>query len=796
MRPAYNEANLLERIDANLRGETRNDAPVWTPFVADIAYNAKGQRERIDYGPGVSTEYAYDPLTFRLTRLVTRRDATAFPDDCPSNPPTDWPGCAVQNLRYTYDSVGNITHIRDDAQQTIFFRDRRVEPSNDYRYDATYQLIEATGREHLGQIGGVPNAPTAPDAFNGFHTGLLHPGDGNAMGSYLGSFVYDVVGNFLAMQHRGSDPSHPGWTRSYAYEEPSLIEPGKVSNRLSSTQVGTGGVERYSYDAHGSMVAMPHLPVMQWTFLDQLRASSQQVFNGGTPETTWYVYDAAGQRVRKVTERQAAEGQTPARMKERIYLSGFEVYREFGGNGVEVTLERETLHVMDDKQRIALVETRTLGDDGSAARLVRYQVGNHLGSASVELDELGRIVSYEEYCPYGSTSYQAMDASIRAAAKRYRFTGMERDEETGLAYHGARYYAPWLGRWCSADPAGMVDGPNRYAYLQGNPISGRDPMGTQDQCPLHDVPGVSDPPIVVQETTDPTGAAQPTSYVETEYFALGSETMEQAFQALAASKLSNLVERAYSEGVGLTASQSPSGELPSLAGIEDAWGDPDALAHYDPLAIEAYQYALDNPLDAVALHVLPRLSDSTGNSLKEHAALIYIPPSLSDDFQLTGIDRLKQDRSHVPAERTGLIRVDYFVGSGNPKRGGGFTVEGLPKVSDANYDAFAHSHPITWRADERDANGDLQFAIKPGFSLEDQYFGVGVLPYPKGSIPFGHYSVPAYLADHRQQVGLTTLERVYMRWNTPSAGGSLLASGAILEGEILGVEPSPYYRQR
>ena len=48
---------------------------------------------------------------------------------------------------------------------------------------------------------------------------------------------------------------------------------------------------------------MPHLPLMVWGHADQLRASARQVRNdGGTPETTWYVYDAGGQRVRKVTD--------------------------------------------------------------------------------------------------------------------------------------------------------------------------------------------------------------------------------------------------------------------------------------------------------------------------------------------------------------------------------------------------------------------------------------------------------------------------------------------------------------
>src|SRR6185436_11322959 len=117
----------------------------------------------------------------------------------------------VQNLHYTYDPAGNITHIQDDAQQAIYFRNKLVEPSSDYTYDALYRLIQASGREHLGQANGAPKPPTSPEAFNAFHTRLDHPGNGNAMGTYLERYVYDAVGNPLEMQHRGSDPSHAGW---------------------------------------------------------------------------------------------------------------------------------------------------------------------------------------------------------------------------------------------------------------------------------------------------------------------------------------------------------------------------------------------------------------------------------------------------------------------------------------------------------------------------------------------------------------------------------------------------------
>jgi RHS repeat-associated protein len=474
LRPIYNEASLLESLAGNLRG-----AATPTSFVTDIDYNAKGQRTLIAYGNGASTQYEYDPQTFRLTHLFTTRGA-AFPGDGanPANPPA-----GVQNLRYTYDPAGNITHMQDDAQQTIYFSNRQVEPSADYTYDAVYRLIAASGREHLGQASGGALAPLPVSFDDGPRVGLPQPGDGNALGRYLQQYVYDEVGNLLQMQHSGTNPANPGWTRAYTYNEPSLLEAGKLSNRLTSTQTGTSPAEPYTYDAHGNMTGMAHLPLMQWDYKNQLQATAQQVVNnGGTPETTYYVYDASGQRVRKVTERQAAQGQTPARLKERVYLGGFEVYREYGGDGATITLERETLHVVDGKQRVALVETRTQGSDDAPAQLIRYQFSNHLGTACLELDDQAQIISYEEYYPFGSTSYQAAHSQTETP-KRYRYTGKERDEENALYYHGARYYAPWLGRWTAADPAGMVDGDNLYRYSRNNPIKFNDPNGMDPPQP-------------------------------------------------------------------------------------------------------------------------------------------------------------------------------------------------------------------------------------------------------------------------------------------------------------------------
>ncbi|WP_081066246.1 SpvB/TcaC N-terminal domain-containing protein [Burkholderia cepacia] len=497
IQPVFNEANLLDQVDVWLERAAepavlldRNTEAASPVGVSSIDYDAKGQRLLIDYKNGASTFYDYDPLTFRLTRLLTQRKAANFPDDDPQPPIAGWPGKHVQNLRYTYDAAGNITHIQDDAQQAVYFRNKCVEPSNEYVYDALYRLIQATGREHLGQ-GGAPIAHSHNDAgrtglVSAGAAGRFAPDDGNAMAAYIERYVYDAVGNFLQMQHRGSDPANAGWTRAYDYLDPSQIEDGnggallKTGNRLTRTTLNPAGntpqPESYLHDAHGNMLRMPHLgggllgPNMHWDYKDQLRQAD--LGGGGTAH---YVYDASGQRVRKVWEK------APGLTEERLYLGGFEIFRRHGGaiGTNTATLERETLHVMDDQRRIALVETRTLdtaGNDQAPRQSIRYPFGNHLGSSYVELDEQAQIISYEEYAPYGSSTYQAVRSQTETS-KRYRYTGKERDEESGLYYHGARYYAPWLGRWTACDPAGEDEGPNVYQYCFGNPTGFVDPDG-------------------------------------------------------------------------------------------------------------------------------------------------------------------------------------------------------------------------------------------------------------------------------------------------------------------------------
>jgi RHS repeat-associated protein len=440
-----------------------------------LTYNARRQRTGIVYGNGVETALSYDAESFRLTRLYTTRDVA-----------TDT--FVGQDRRYAYDAVGNITRMDDhavmvdDEERMVHAGPQLMEPVvHAYTYDPLGRLIAATGREHPGLL---PTTTPLQPGSSGYDRGGPHPNDLAALEDYVEQYAYDAVGNFVTMQHTvPSDTTH-SWTRYYLYDD--------IGNRLTKTHGGnaTGtGSYSYGYDEHGNMLAMPHLAEMDWNAYDELTRTD----NGGGAGRVehHFQYDASGQRVRKVVEHYTSDAATL--IEERVYFGGFELYRRHQGAGSgldkEVVKELQTLHVMDGEQRVALIDTRTvemapededptvLGVEARTTRVV-YQLGNHLGSACLEVDEDGEVVRYEEFHPYGSNALLYAREGVDDAPKRYRFTGMECDD-TGLQYHSARYYAPWLGRWMGADPIGLKGGMNQYCYCLSNPTLSTDTSGTQ-----------------------------------------------------------------------------------------------------------------------------------------------------------------------------------------------------------------------------------------------------------------------------------------------------------------------------
>jgi len=203
-----------------------------------------------------------------------------------------------------------------------------------------------------------------------------------------------------------------------------------------------------------------------------------------------------------------------------LAIADYEIYHKFVNDVLET--ERTTVNISEPalslsngyKKKIATAETLTVhqgsltfnlsaaegfttsgfegaspcGVEGNAIPVIRYQYDNHLGSASLELDENANIISYEEYHPFGTTSYRSGRTETETSQKRYKYVGKERDEETGLYYYGFRYYAAWLCRFVSVDP--LKEERNwltPHNYVQNNPVNRVDPTGALDEDPPKDI---------------------------------------------------------------------------------------------------------------------------------------------------------------------------------------------------------------------------------------------------------------------------------------------------------------------
>ncbi|MFJ1211701.1 SpvB/TcaC N-terminal domain-containing protein [Burkholderia pyrrocinia] len=422
-----------------------SDSTASETYADSITYDASGQRRQIVYGNGVVTRYTYELTTQFLATVVSVR-----PGD----------GVTLQSLRYYYDPVGNITAIADDAQRTVFHANQQVDPVSTYAYDAVYRLVTASGREHPALSAGAGSSGDS-DRF----VPLPALNDGQALQNYTRRYRYDTSGNLDQIAHQGSVPTTTAITVSptsnHAVDATLTADPARVDT---------------FFDANGNQIAMPGRPSVAWRY-DNLLAGVTIVDRDTLPsDVELYVYDSHGQRIRKITRRYG-NGGTTQNVDETLYIDGLEI-RRHSTNGT-VDDEYRTIRVMDGGRCLAERLNWTIGAPpaGIPSPQVRYQLENYLGSAVFELDAAGLVITYEEYFPFGGTSYVIGENAAEVGLKRYRYAGKERDDATGLYYYGARYYQPGVGRWLSADPSGPDDGLNLYAYVGNNPVAYDDPSG-------------------------------------------------------------------------------------------------------------------------------------------------------------------------------------------------------------------------------------------------------------------------------------------------------------------------------
>jgi RHS repeat-associated protein len=453
--PTFHQSGLLKSLDIIFSEGTIQE------IVKEINYNAKGQRKKIRYGNGVVTKHKYEDETFRLKSIYSYfHEGTKEKE--------------LQNITYTYDPVGNITQIKDESIEAVFFKNQKVNPQSEYTYDGLYRLIEAKGRSSIGLTGKEYKDRT----FKQSHYIPIQPNGINQLENYRRGYTYDDSGNLIEIRHISSSS-----------QRTIVIVPSKVSNRAvpnDMLQASNASPEDF-FDANGNMKELDHSRKIEWDYRDNIASATLiERGDGQVDDREYYIYDSAGQRIRKVSER-LVNGETGAiEIEEKIYLGNYEIKRiqrrKQDDSTSRIILERETFHAMDDQQRVALIHRWNKDDlqrevDIKGTRKVHFQLNNHLGSSAMELTEKTELISYEEYFPYGGTALISGKKEKEVKLKEYRYSGKERDDFTGLYYYGARYYASWMGRWVSCDPIGKGDGLNLFVFIQNNPMNLMDDFG-------------------------------------------------------------------------------------------------------------------------------------------------------------------------------------------------------------------------------------------------------------------------------------------------------------------------------
>ena len=409
-----------------------------------LHWSAAGQKVQEEHGNGVMITFEYEPSTQRLTRMKTRR-------------PLEHPAGAkvLQDLVYGYDPVGNVLQIRNDAEETRFWRNQKVIPDNTYVYDSLYQLISASGCEmaSAGRLcGRLPRA-----------SGMAQT-DPVARTRYTRDYRYDEAGNLLQIRHCA-----PASRNHYTLD----VTLSGTSNRgLSSALAGAPGEVEALFTAGGQQKWLQPGQPLTWTPREELRQVILISREGAANDDEVYRYDGGRQRILKASRRRAGGVLHRQRV---LYLPGVEIRSHVREDTVTERLQALTLGEGCQAQ-VRLLHWECGKPDELVNDQVRFSYEAPGGSHGLEVDDHGLLMSVEHFYPYGGTAVFTARSQVEVSYKVSHYSGKERDA-SGLYYYGYRYYQPWAGRWLSADPAGLLDGLNLFRMVHNNPLRYRDVQG-------------------------------------------------------------------------------------------------------------------------------------------------------------------------------------------------------------------------------------------------------------------------------------------------------------------------------
>jgi RHS repeat-associated protein len=269
------------------------------------------------------------------------------------------------------------------------------------------------------------------------------------------TYTYDEMNRLASAQTTGSTAPNC-WGLSYQYDRYANLHTANVTkcsaNGISLTIDSTTNKilnSGFSYDTAGNLTADG---VSNFTWNAEGRMAATAGVN--------YTYNGDGQRVKK------AAG-SPSQY-DKLYWYGL---------GGEVLAESDLSGNLTSEY-IFMGGTRIARRDVSSGN-VYYFLGDRLGNARIVTNSTGGIVEETDFLPYGTERTIYNDSTV--TDNTYKFTGHERDGESGLDHTLHRQHSSTLGRWLSPDRVRgnpyLPQTWNRYSYTASNPMNRVDPNG-------------------------------------------------------------------------------------------------------------------------------------------------------------------------------------------------------------------------------------------------------------------------------------------------------------------------------
>ena len=338
-----------------------------------------------------------------------------------------------------------VNRIGRGSVASIFYQTNAL---NEVMGIATRPIMAGNGRGLFGSFGGHQGPPVSFGQTFGPFVGrnfgaadLSYDADqrligttGNVFG--LTRYTYDDANNLLSVRNR---------QRSF------------VGRYNSANEIASANGQSLTYNADGELKT-DGAQAFTWNAAHKLVS----VTNARAGTITVYMYNGLGERVGTAVW---ARGASSPVITETLWC-GTIVCAAFSPNTAYTAASSPYSHLV--AQYFPQGEV-----DGSQGYLYTR---NNIGSVTALVTPQGTVAGQYSYSPYGQMTTSG-STTTPPPIPAFGYAGMVYDHSTGLNLTLYRAYDPQLRRWLSRDPVGFATGINKYAYVNGNPVSWIDPYG-------------------------------------------------------------------------------------------------------------------------------------------------------------------------------------------------------------------------------------------------------------------------------------------------------------------------------